>query len=184
MTAVHPLLSDRRAVQWMERLTNRGCFVVDAQRIIVAIGPLAERVTGYRAAEVEGRLCLTALRCHRCVEGCAVMERGLLCDAPLTLYQKDGSTVDVRKSGVALYDEQGELVGAVELVWKAARDGEPAPGAEQALDHILMDLGRWFVATDAEGGILCPSPCQRPRWAAAPGRWRAPAATRDRPCSS
>jgi transcriptional regulator with PAS, ATPase and Fis domain len=128
--------------------------VVDADRSIVAFGPGAERVTGYAAAEVLGRHCLVALRCHRCVETCGVMERGLVRDVPLTLFRRDGGTVEVVKSGVAVMDEQGALCGAVELIGEAgASDGRDRP-ADQALDRILAALGRWFLATDAAGRLL------------------------------
>jgi len=150
------MLPDQRAVAWIERLTHRGCFAVDAERSIVAIGPLAERITGYDAREVLQRHCLSAVRCHRCVEGCGVMERGMIDNVPLTLYRKDGSSIEIRKSGVALRDDDGELVGAVELIWEAEA-GDPADGAmaaEQSLDRILTALGRWYVATDRGGDVL------------------------------
>ncbi len=153
---LHPMLPDQRAVAWIERLTHRGCFAVDAERSIVAIGPLAERITGYDAREVLQRHCLSAVRCHRCVEGCGVMERGMIDNVPLTLYRKDGSSIEIRKSGVALRDDDGELVGAVELIWEAEA-GDPADGAmaaEQSLDRILTALGRWYVATDRGGDVL------------------------------
>jgi transcriptional regulator with PAS, ATPase and Fis domain len=153
--SVHPLLPDQRTVLWIERLTNRGCFAVDAQRNIVAIGPLAERLTGYDQAEVLDRHCLTAIRCHRCVEGCGVMERGLVHGAALTLFHREGRPIRVRKSGVAVHDEAGEVVGAVELLWEdeGERDRETMP-ADLLLDRILAALGRWYVATDDAGAVL------------------------------
>jgi transcriptional regulator with PAS, ATPase and Fis domain len=155
MPRAHPLLPDQRTILWIERLTNRGCFAVDADRSIVAMGPLAERITGSTAAEVLDRHCLTAVRCHRCVEGCGVMDRGLVRDVPLALFSKDGSTVQVRKSGVAVRDDRGELVGAVELIWEDDGDTtDETMAADQSLDRILTALGRWFVATDRDGAVL------------------------------
>ncbi len=155
MARPHRLLPDHRAVDWIERLTNRGCFAVDAERNIVAIGRLAERITGYDAPEVLQRHCLTAVRCHRCVETCGVMERGLIQNVPLSLFRRDGSTVEIRKSGVAVRDDDGELVGAVELIWEddGSDEGQPM-AADQSLDRILAALGRWYVATDRGGAIL------------------------------
>ncbi len=156
MPRTSPLLPDQQTVVWIERLTNRGCFVVDAQRNIVAIGPMAEQVTGCEASRVVGRDCLTAVRCHRCVETCAVMEKGMVHRAPLTLFQKDGGTIVVFESGVAIHDDQGDLVGAVELVWQATADEheEECHGADRALDQILRALGRLYLATDRRGAIL------------------------------
>ncbi len=156
MPRPHFLIPDQATVGWIERLTNKGCFAVDSERNIVAIGPLAQRITGYLAHEVLRRHCLEAIRCHRCVEGCGVMERGLLQAVPLTLFRKDGSTVGVLKSGVALRDDKGEIVGAVELVWEEEEVGcrDVLMAAETSLDRILLALGRWFVATDVKGAIL------------------------------
>ena len=156
MARPHPLLPDHRAVAWIERLTHRGCFAVNAERNIVAIGPLAERITGFDAEEVLQRHCLSAVRCHRCVEGCGVMERGMINNVGLNLFRKDGTTVSIRKSGVAVTDDDGTIVGAVELIWED--DGSEPPvdamAADQSLDRILTALGRWYVATDRSGGIL------------------------------
>ncbi len=156
MARTHPLIPDQRTILWIERLVNRGCFAVNADRNIVAIGPLAERLTGYSASEVLDRHCLTAVRCHRCVEGCGVMERGLVRNVPLTLFHKDGTTVAIRKSGVAIHDDRGEIVGAIELVWEDTSEQQLNDGmaADQSLDKILLALGRWFVATDRDGAIL------------------------------
>ncbi len=152
----HPLLPDKRAIEWMERLTKRGCFAVDADRNIVAIGPLAVSITGYSEGEVLGRHCLTAVRCHHCVEGCGVMDRGQVQGAKLTLFRGDGTRVEIRKSGVALRDESGDLVGAVEQLWEedGAETHDEAMAADQSLDRILTALGRWYVATDRSGVIL------------------------------
>ncbi len=156
MPRLHPALPDQRAVNWIERLTNRGCFAVDADRSIIAMGPLAERITGSQAEEVLQRHCLSAVRCHRCVEGCGVMERGLIQSVPLTLFRNDGTTMPIRKSGVAVYDDAGEIVGAVELIWEddGTEQSTDALAADQSLDRILTALGRWYVATDRSGVVL------------------------------
>jgi transcriptional regulator with PAS, ATPase and Fis domain len=152
----HTLLPDQRAVEWIERLTQRGCFAVNAERSIVAIGPLAARLTGYEPHEILDRHCLSAVRCHRCVEGCGVMERGLVQASPLTLFRKDGSTILIRKSGVAIHGDDGQLIGAVEQLWEDGGESPPSePGAtDRSLDRILTALGRWFVATDRQGRVL------------------------------
>jgi len=147
------LLPDQRSITLFEQLSGRGCFAVDAQRRITAIGSLAQRLTGFSAEEVLHQHCLTAVRCHSCVEGCGVMEQGSLHDKPLTLFRKDGSSTEVLKSGVAIYDDEDRLVGAIEQVWERDRVSCEMP-PEQALDRILLALGRWFVATDQQGRIL------------------------------
>ncbi len=92
------------------------CFQVDADRNVVALTPAMERLTGFRAADVLGRSCLTLHRCPECLKGCRIFEFGGIENARVTLYRADGTEVAVIKSGTALQDSRGRIAGALEVV--------------------------------------------------------------------
>ena len=108
-------------------------FRVDADRVLVEVSPAMERVTGFAPEEVLGRSCLTLHRCQECLKGCGVFEHQSVLDKELELFRKDGTSVQVRKSGKLLRDEHGEVTGALEVVWIAQDGGDRArtPASEE-----------------------------------------------------
>src|SRR5687768_14578773 len=66
-------------------LGDAAVFAVDRERNIVLWSEAAERLLGFRAAEVVGRHCLKGIRCDRCMVGCGIAEHGIVRDVPLTL---------------------------------------------------------------------------------------------------
>jgi len=146
----------------LAELAGVGYFQVDEDRNLVAVSAEMERITGFPADEVVGRSCLTLIRCRECLKGCGVFDRGRVQDARLQLYRKDGSEVEVLRSGRALRDGEGRVVGALETVRLA---DEPGPGCRAVpaeLDTLLGALGRVFVAADAELRIVAYSPSLEP----------------------
>ncbi len=151
-------------VRALERLEDGGVFFVDAQQNIVAFGPEMERITGFRAEEVLGRHCLTALRCEACLRRCGVFEDGEVGPTTLTLYRKDGRAIRVVKRGAAVPGEGGERrlgIERVRLASEPAAGDRGAEGAPTALslgaaedagmrnfEALLRALGRLFVAVD------------------------------------
>lgn len=101
-------------------------FQVDADRNVVAVSPAMERLTGFEAADVVGRSCLRLHRCTECLAGCGVFDHGEVTDKHLELYRADGATVQVRKSGRVFRDQDGAIVGAIEVVERLG-DGETRP---------------------------------------------------------
>lgn len=146
-------------------LAGVGLFQVDEDRNVVAVSDDMERITGFSRDEVVGRSCLSLVRCPECLKGCGVFEQGSVRNARLTIYRKDGSEIEVLKSGRALTDDDGTVTGAVETIrlvqepWGEADAGPTGCAAvPPELDAMLRGLGRMFVAADSELRTLTLSP--------------------------
>ena len=105
-------------------------FRVDADRNVIEVSPAMERLTGFRAEEVLGGSCLNLHRCEECLRGCGVFENGQVTNKCIELYRDDGSTVKVSKSGRVFFDEDGEIVGAIEVMWPLGTDVTAAAPAD------------------------------------------------------
>jgi PAS domain S-box-containing protein len=138
-------LSDLAELAWFE---------VDSDRNIVAMSPALERVTGFRADDIIGRSCLTAIRCSECLKGCGVFTHGTVRRAKLKVFRADGSELDVLKSGQVLRDEAGAITGAVEIVEIPGRESSSAVPSFPELSSLLSGLGREFVTADEELRVL------------------------------
>ena len=145
----------QETIQAIEALTTGGVFAVDADKNIIAFGPEMERLTGYDASDVLGRYCLSALRCEQCLRGCGVYDHGAVSDVAMTLYRRDGSEIQVRKSGRALRTDKGERWALERIKLDQPGDLEIAPvDPLDAVDLAMRALGRWFVVTDSELRII------------------------------
>ncbi|MDY0000973.1 MAG: sigma 54-interacting transcriptional regulator [Polyangia bacterium] len=91
-------------------------FVVDAERRITWWNRQAELLTGFGAEEVIGRSCLAGIKCERCQYECRLFEQGTLEDARISLRSKDGRQLQVRKNAFVLADDEGRVLGGVELL--------------------------------------------------------------------
>lgn len=104
-------------------------FRVDADRNVVEMSPALERLTGFTADDIVGRSCLRVHRCAECLAGCGVFDNGEVADKELEIYRADGSTLRVSKSGRAFFDDDGLVVGAIEVIEplgpKTSEDSEP-----------------------------------------------------------
>lgn len=101
------LLGDLAGVAW---------FQVDAERNVVAMSKAMEELTGISRERALGRPCIYLSRCHECLRHCGVFEEGRVDAHPLTMYTGDGAELPVSKSGQVILDEDGKVVGAVEVV--------------------------------------------------------------------
>lgn len=113
------------------RNANDGIVVIDDQRRVVLFSPAAERLTGWKAAEVLGRSCFTFLRCRRC--------DGPLCDSacPLVpLFEAGPGGLDASYSELQIETADGRRrwIGAS---WAVSRD---ALGSGPAAVLILRDI--------------------------------------------
>ena len=105
---------------------SEGVDAVDADRRITYWNSAAERLTGYRAVDVVGRLCRDNVLNHiddvgteLCLADCPLMftmrdgqARG---EARLFLHHRDGHRVPVAVRVAALRSPEGTIVGAVEV---------------------------------------------------------------------
>jgi len=140
-------------------LAGIGFFEVDADRNVVTLSPELERITGFSAAEVIGKPCISLIRCNDCLKGCGVFRHGTVDSARLRIYRKDGSEIEVIRSGAVVRDETGEPAGALETVRLpdavSATCGALVPAE---LDVLLRGLGRLFIAADEHLRIRAFSP--------------------------
>jgi diguanylate cyclase (GGDEF)-like protein/PAS domain S-box-containing protein len=125
-----------------------GVYFVDLDRRITYFNAAAERMTGYRAAEVLGSRCSDGILRHvdgagreLCLEGCplaAVMTDGQPREADVFLHHKDGHRVPVLVRGRALRDRSGVIVGSVEVFsTRVSSSAADRPGrADDSLDPV------------------------------------------------
>ncbi len=102
-----------------------GVYFVSLDRRITYWNAGAEHLTGYTAADVVGHSCSEGILRHvngrgtqLCLHGCplaAVMRDGRKRQAEVFLHHKDGHRVPVTVRGQALRDDNGDIIGSVEV---------------------------------------------------------------------
>lgn len=137
--------------QILERL-DEGVYFVDRRRRITYWNPGAEQITGYTAAEVEGRSCADDVLRHvseqgrsLCVTGCplaAVMRDGRLRQANVYLHHKDGHRVPVVVKGQPIVDGSGAVVGSVEVFHERRSATRALRADEPGAATVALDLDR------------------------------------------
>ena len=106
-------------------LLEDGVYVVDRERCITYWSAGAERLTGFTAAEVVGSRCADGVLAHvdergtnLCLEGCPLhcsMDTGEPGEARVFLHHREGHRVPVTVHTMPLRDEEGAIIGAVEV---------------------------------------------------------------------
>ena len=99
-----------------------GLMVVDAVGTIVAMNPAAEKLTGYRSGELIGRNC-GVLNCTGCQvlnqkKGqpfCSLFATGTVREKQCLITNKAQRAVHVMKNATVLKDDNGHIIGAVEM---------------------------------------------------------------------
>lgn len=102
-----------------------GVYFVDVNRQITYWNGAAERITGYSRAEVVGRCCadnllrhIDANSCELCLEGCplaATIQDGKTREAGVFLHHALGHRVPVSVRTSPVRDDNGKIIGAVEI---------------------------------------------------------------------
>ncbi|MEJ2154882.1 MAG: sigma 54-interacting transcriptional regulator [Desulfobacteraceae bacterium] len=100
-----------------------GVMVVDPKGNIIAVNPAAEKLTGYAAEELVGKSCriLDCTGCRIIGKGSGRQWCGLYADGgvrtkPCTITNREHRTITVIKNAAILYDNDGNLIGAVETI--------------------------------------------------------------------
>lgn len=119
-----------------------GVYTVDCDLQIVTFNPAAEHITGWREAEVQGRLCSEVLvDAHRSAQGrqTLLIQQALETGQPCTsgpdeppILSRDGREVFVSSSVAPIHSREGSVIGAV----VAFRD----VSAERELDRLKSDF--------------------------------------------
>lgn len=126
-----------------------GLCVVDLQKRILFWSDGAERITGHLRHEVIGRSCVSEplLHCDQpgcefCSEECPLaraMKTSQPTDATGLLHHKSGHEVPVRIRAVAIHNQHGSIIGAVEMfedLQPAAAEGEMDPRLPIFVDGV------------------------------------------------
>ena len=102
-----------------------GLYVVDRDRIITYWNKAAERISGYSAQEVLGKSCSENILTHvdaegnsLCIEKCPLAESiadGNRREAEIYMHHKDGHRVPVSCRLSVLIDDEGNVIGGVEV---------------------------------------------------------------------
>ena len=149
---------DPRSLELLGSLAGVGYFQVDAERNVVAISPELERITGFSAAEVIGKPCIGLIRCQECLKTCGVFRHDRVQDVRLRIYRKDGTEIEVLRSGTLLRAADKSVTGALETVRPVGDSSCDAPLVPRELDVLLRGLGRLFIAADEQLRIRAFSP--------------------------
>lgn len=115
---------DRELRQLLDQL-NEGAYVTDSGRRILFWNRAAERISGYRRSEVQGRRCADNILVHidgrgrslcrgLCPLG-ATLRDGRARRGEIFLHHKDGHRVPVRVRTLPRRDRRGSVVQAIEL---------------------------------------------------------------------
>lgn len=116
-------LSDELRLAVLENLSD-GVYFVDRQRRILYWNKGAERITGFAADDVLGRLCKDDILNHcdeagavLCGSRCPLLDTirdGVQREAHVYLHHKDGHRKPVRVRAAPIHDAAGAIIGAVE----------------------------------------------------------------------
>ncbi len=113
-------------------------FTTDCNRIVTSWNSKAENITGYSSSEIIGKQCYLFSE-RPCKEQCDIFSRDVkkpVINCECTLRRKDGQIIVVSKSADVLKDENGDIIGAVELFEDISRRNQ----AEYILEQSHQNL--------------------------------------------
>jgi PAS domain S-box-containing protein len=141
----------RRVIDTM----SEALMIISKKGVILSVNSSFEEMTGYRADEAVGRKC-TLLECNACEMiinrdnsgWCKLFEpnhkgvRRCRCE----IVKKDGATLPALKNASVLYDETGDLIGAVETLTDISEIDR--------LDRRVEFLSQQLDETDGYCGLI------------------------------
>ena len=128
---------------------NDGVYFVDRSRTITFWNRGAQAITGWAPRDVIGRACPEGVLRHvdaegneLCRNGCpisAVLDDGMSHRADLFLHHKAGHRVPVRVQAVAVRDEAGAVIGAVEVFTDQTERMDAIRRVEELTEIVFID---------------------------------------------
>jgi PAS domain S-box-containing protein len=96
-----------------------GIFTVDSEGCITSFNSAAEKITGWRRQEVMGRSCREIFQANHCENSCflfaSISEGEPHRDQEVRIVRRDGSELPVAVSTADLRDDEGRVIGGVEM---------------------------------------------------------------------
>ena len=131
---------------------NDGLLVVDIKGRIMAVNPAMEKMTGYSESELVGQLC-TILNCTNCrifgAKGgepwCMLFKIGKVKDKECVITDKQGHAVNLLKSGNALHDASGNLIGVVETLTDITETIQQRNEIKMLKKRLFHDTGYYGI---------------------------------------
>ncbi|MFV0348060.1 MAG: diguanylate cyclase [Halodesulfovibrio sp.] len=126
-----------------------GVYFIDTSMHITYWNKAAERITGYTAAEVIGRSCSDNLLRHidelgtqLCITSCpmrASVRHGQSSEVSVYLHHKLGHRIPISVRASPMRDEQGTIIGAVEIFNPTKERNDVINELEQLRNEVLRD---------------------------------------------
>lgn len=149
MGALADLGFDQQSYQRIIEALHDGLYLVDRERKIIYWNRAAEKISGYTAAEVVGHSCADNVLTHLdgegnclCLDKCPLtftMEDGQPREAVLYMHHRDGHRIPVSVRTSVLTDENGKVIGAVELFSDASNLGAQELRIQELEKLALLD---------------------------------------------
>ena len=112
------ILVERNKLAGILNSINDGVFTIDLNWRITSINRAAQKITGYSEQEVIGKNCAEVLRSDACEHSCPMrhtLETGLPTqNMEVEICAKGGRKVPISVNTALLYDDGGNIIGAVE----------------------------------------------------------------------
>jgi PAS domain S-box-containing protein len=94
-----------------------GVVAIDCERTIISFSKGAERITGFKASDVQGKKCDEVFRSEICENNC-IVKKIVESKSPLSNFREDiknskDETIPVSINGSPLFDTKGKVIGAV-----------------------------------------------------------------------
>jgi len=134
-----------------------GIIIVDAQGKFIAANYSAQLITGYSEEHLKGRSC-RLLNCTGCkIKGtgkgkdwCSLFSAGLIRDKKCMITDSKNRTIPIVKTATVLFDDKGEIVGAVETLKDITENIN--------YKHELASIKRIYQVDDGFHGIIGRTP--------------------------
>ncbi len=111
--------TDQRFLPVIFRSIPHGIFTIDDRNRITSFNRAAEKITGYSATEALGKRCYEVFRADICQQECplkrSVRTMEITQDREVTILTKDGVELVISICTAALTDDDGNILGGVEM---------------------------------------------------------------------
>jgi diguanylate cyclase (GGDEF)-like protein/PAS domain S-box-containing protein len=140
---------DKQSYQRIIETLHEGLYFVDRERRITYWNRAAENISGFAAGEVVGRRCADNILTHNddegkclCLDQCPLaftMEDGQTREATLYMHHRDGHRIPVSVRTSVLTDDNGAVIGGVELFSDVSLSGAQEHRVRELEKLALLD---------------------------------------------